>query len=453
MTSMLRTCDAMVQVPPDEFAANGGFTVCLKPGQILLTPPGMILIDAPLGESSFAMHWNFLVPPQLAGGTLSEKVCATVQTVQNDMKKVQAADSDQQISPEQNQFLLRVAPQLEVGEELMKFLLPAGSRTLSNFIEPPQLEKESQLCGLDMPLASLPDLQSRMGDVCLKTMDKNMKLGKRVKNVHKELQELAAKSVDFVEYKKIVSLRKCSADDSMVLQFILGPSVQFQTVNKLDESVEEPSHIIVPEASEILSSFFKRCSDNKPVDPGNPGQGTEEATREAPAVPLPPPPAVELEEQDQNQGSVAAPEAAAKAMQQLIDHSHPPLGDDLHDWIANMGGDGCLEEEIRRAKEHPFFQEYLDTLRDDVEEDWKFGSFEESEPFDDLEHFLSWIAKRLALPEPVQAQPLSGHRQPQQQPLQPTSGPVQGPSQTEHHPEEESANEAAKAAAVAAEKF
>lgn len=47
---------------PDTLADLGGFAIALKPRQVLLIPPGMVIVEVSLSASNIVSWWNWLQP-------------------------------------------------------------------------------------------------------------------------------------------------------------------------------------------------------------------------------------------------------------------------------------------------------------------------------------------------------------------------------------------------------
>ena len=166
--------------------------------------------------------------------------------------------------------------------------------------------------------------------------------------------------------------------------------VPANTADAAAAAAAEPTNAAAAPGSAANEKPSSEQATAAPV-PAAPSPTQQLAQEAAPAAPIP-----SHSEPEQTQPASAQAERqqqqTTQASKQVIDHANPPLGDALHEWFA---AEDNMDDEIQRAKDHPLFQEYLDSLGEDVPEDWKFGHPTESEPFDDLEHFLFWVANKL----------------------------------------------------------
>lgn len=76
-----------------------------------------------------------------------------------------------------------------------------------------------------------------------------------------------------------------------------------------------------------------------------------------------------------------------KGFEEELDYNNPP--EQLWDWFGEEGRSD-LEHEVERAKSHPLFQSYLESIKDDVDGDYVFGT-EDGDPLAELEDFLDYV--------------------------------------------------------------
>ena len=251
--SMLTLCDALVGVDPDSFCQYGGFTICLTPKQVLLTPPGIVLIEVPLSEANFSVHWHYMVPSHLRGSAderLKEQVDYAEQVTFFDLKKA----DDENTSLSQVTFLQKVSAELDVAQSLLLWLskLAKARYTVRGLV------------GLEFDFVwPFDEFQGDLDALVQEAVDKKCKLGKRIGRIHEELVKAEKDSKREVRCTDVKSFHRLSAVDQDPLLKILQPSIKFEEVDRLDEVDTVPTSILVNDALDILSAFMQRCADHK----------------------------------------------------------------------------------------------------------------------------------------------------------------------------------------------
>eukprot|EP00913_Durusdinium_trenchii_P023188 g21767.t1 len=250
---MLTLCDALVGVDPDSFCQYGGFTICLTPKQVLLTPPGIVLIEVPLSEANFSVHWHYMVPSHLRGSAderLKEQVDYAEQVTFFDLKKA----DDENTSLSQVTFLQKVSAELDVAQSLLLWLskLAKARYTVRGLV------------GLEFDFVwPFDEFQGDLDALVQEAVDKKCKLGKRIGRIHEELVKAEKDSKREVRCTDVKSFHRLSAVDQDPLLKILQPSIKFEEVDRLDEVDTVPTSILVNDALDILSAFMQRCADHK----------------------------------------------------------------------------------------------------------------------------------------------------------------------------------------------
>lgn len=254
--SLLQMSDAIVNLTPDEFAKHGGFTICIKPGQILLTPPGTILVEVPLSASTYAVQWHYLASSQVASTQiLQDQIRYVNQIASFDLKE--ADDSDSSLA--QLQFLERIVEQMELAESLTEWISQR-----SNF------SPEALLGFGDI---NFDEYQENIDNMALEAVDKQEKFGKRVKKIHSALVKLeegskeknVAHSNRAIPWAEVKEFNSIDGHDLEKLFCILWPAIEFTYVDRIDETECHPSVIKTTDACDILKAFLDRCSGKKAV--------------------------------------------------------------------------------------------------------------------------------------------------------------------------------------------
>eukprot|EP00913_Durusdinium_trenchii_P033463 g31329.t1 len=247
--SLLQMSDAIVNLTPDEFAKHGGFTICIKPGQILLTPPGTILVEVPLSASTYAVQWHYLASSQVASTQiLQDQIRYVNQIASFDLKE--ADDSDSSLA--QLQFLERIVEQMELAESLTEWISQR-----SNF------SPEALLGFGDI---NFDEYQENIDNMALEAVDKQEKFGKRVKKIHSALVKLeegskeknVAHSNRAIPWAEVKEFNSIDGHDLEKLFCILWPAIEFTYVDRIDETECHPSVIKTTDACDILKAFLDR---------------------------------------------------------------------------------------------------------------------------------------------------------------------------------------------------
>ena len=231
--SFLQACKSLTEEDPGQLLERNGFTIALKPGQILLTPPGYILIDVPLSENSTCLFWQWLVPSHLdEEAPVAQSVAGLINA------EIRATDDE--------------APVRVLQKTLAKIKLGAGLyKWFSNAMTEQMLQSHKACpCSIDM-------------DKFIQEVATTKKLEKSLIKMQKMLEDQVDKSTHMDIFKLLDRVKVAETTRDSICA-MLRPSLRTR------EAVpgELPTHSIgVVGGRDILYGFLQRCSSWKKENP------------------------------------------------------------------------------------------------------------------------------------------------------------------------------------------
>lgn len=370
--------NALVKLNASTLESIGGFSIALKPKQVLLTPPGMILIESPLGENCIFSHWQYLVPSHLVPEKmLSNKIDLMASVVKSAMAGLD--DNEERPTLAKVREFQKLCDQFKLSTGLLKWASEASC---------------------DWPLV----VDCVRPDQCLDHLaaevrnDKRGPLSKAVRKFAKAFTKLATggsgKNADdekdqiietkVVDFKStFASLSKQPSDIQKKVAWIVDPAIMdMRIAGSNAASSAEQLKVRIHDASLLLDAFQALCKG----DPSSKAAAAATAaTRESDSH----------EHQVTSTSTAAGPgvetsttslskAATAFDYEKLVD-----VNLDFQEFFVSFfTSEGIdLDFELRRARSNKYFAEYEKMVKEDVEDDWEFGD-ENGDPAADFEHWV-----------------------------------------------------------------